>query len=177
MASADELIREAQYAFGNISFGSTDEKKFRARAAKYAKQIIRKYPVSIEASQARDILNQLNFRVDVRSPFGKAPQANASADFSKSHSRDSGHTSNGGSAPLAPTSLYQQAGEKEDWRELIRRFMKLPKSKKNFLGIIVVFSVLFPGGIFAVSGLVIFYAVQPVLLKRHLNLLLTKLES
>ena len=176
MASADELIREAQYAFRNIGHGSTDEKKYRARAKKYARNIIRKYPVSIEASQARSILDQLNVKIDTRAPVGVSPQQDAAADFENSHSLGSGHTGNDVSTTRAYTSQYQQTDDKEDWRGLIRRFVKLPNSKKKFLGIIVVFAILFPGGIFAVSGLVIFYALQPALLKKHLNFLLMKLE-
>ena len=177
MASADELIREAQYAFRNISFGSTDEKKYRAIAEKYAKLVMRKYPVSIEAAQARQILDQMNVRVDVRAPLGEVPQASAADNFAKSHALDSGHTKIEVRTPPAPTAQNQHAGNKEDWRNLIRRFMVLPGSKKKFLGIIAVISVLFPGGIFAVSGLIIFYALRTEMLKKHLDLLLTKLES
>jgi hypothetical protein len=55
--------------------------------------------------------------------------------------------------------------------------MLLPPNKKKMLGIIAVVAVFLPGGIFAVSGLIIFYALQTALLKKHLNLLLEKLGS
>jgi len=173
VASADELIREAQYAFRNISHGSTDKAKYTARAERYAKRVIRRYPATIEASQARSILNQLN----VRSSPAVSPQADAAADFEKSHSLASGHTGNASSTLTASGSRFQQTKDVEDWKALVRRFMLLPRNKKKLLGIIAVVAVFLPGGIFAVSGLIIFYALQTALLKKHLNLLLEKLDS
>jgi len=177
VASADELIREAQYAFGNIGHGSTDERKYRARAQKYASRVVRKYPTSIEASQARTILDQLSIRIDVRSPPGMSPQADAAADFERSHSPGSGHTKIISGTPLTSASRLQRANDNDDWRGLFRRFVELPHTKKKILGIIAAVAIFFPGGIFAVSGLIIFYALQPALLKKHLNLLLQKLGS
>jgi hypothetical protein len=170
MMSADELIREAHYAFRNIGHSSTSENKYRARARKYAKQVIRKYPVSIEASQARRILDQLNVRVDTQLPSAVSPRQVAAADFEQSHSSASGHTKNITRTPLAGSNA-------EEWRKLVRRFADLSRNKKRFLGIIVFVAILFPGGIFGVGGLVIFYALQPALLKTHLGLLLNKLEA
>jgi len=138
---------------------------------------MRKYPGSIEASQAREILSHLNVRIDVRQPPGVSSPPDAAADFEKSHSLGSGHTGNASSSPVASGSRLQQANDAEDWRGLVRRFLDLPRGKKNVLGIIAFLAIVFPGGIFAVSGLVIFYALQTALLKKHLNLLLSKLES
>jgi hypothetical protein len=177
VASADELIREAQYAFRNISHGSTEKAKYTARAERYAKRVIRQYPATIEASQARNILNQLNVRVDVRPPPDIAPQTDAAADFERSHSSASGHTRNDHSTPTASASRFQQPKDVEDWKALVQRFMLLPPNKKKMLGIIAVVAVFLPGGIFAVFGLIIFYALQTALLKKHLNLLLEKLGS
>lgn len=182
MSSADELIREAQYAFRNISHGSTDERKYRARAKKYAKRVIRKYPTSIEASQARTILRQLGEYVEIASPPTTPPlvapaESNAASEFIKDHAADSGHTANVSNKPVASGSRFQNAVADEDWRTLLRRFMELPGSKKKFLGFILVVALFFPGGIFATSGLAIFYAMQPALLKKHLDQLLTKLGA
>jgi len=176
VASADELIREAQYAFSSISHGSTNERKYRARAERYAKRVIRQHPASIEALQARTILGNLNLRVDVRSQQGVSPQANAAADFEKSHSSDSNHSRSVGATPPTTDATFQQTYN-DEWRDLLRRFMELPQNKKKYLGIIAAIAIFVPGGIFAVFGLIIFYALQPALLKRHLNLLLDKLGS
>jgi len=178
VSGADELIREAQYAFRNIGHGSTDEKKYRARAVKYAKQVIRKYPTSIESSQARAILNQLNVKIVVQSPPATSPQADAAAKFEKSHSAESGHTKNFISMPSVPDADFQQSGgDTDDWRDLIRRLMLLPPRKKRLLGIIAFVAVVFPGGIFVISAGIIFYALQTALLKKHLNLLLNMLNA
>jgi hypothetical protein len=178
VASADELIREAQYAFRNISHGSTDERKYKARAEKYARRTIRKYPASVEASQARRILAQLNPQMPVPSKPVEPPRS-AAADFKKSHSANSGHTTNLSRPPVSFDAALQQSGMAEDWRNLIRRFVALPPGKKKTIGIVVFFAIVFffPIGLFIVSGLVIFYALQTALLKKHLGQLLNKLES
>ena len=61
MAGADELLRDAQYAVQCISHGDTRENRaYSARAKSLAKKIISRYPASMEASQARAILDRLN---------------------------------------------------------------------------------------------------------------------
>lgn len=63
MPDANELLREAQYAFQNVSHGSTDSKKHAAEAKSLARRILRKYPDSREVAAARSILEQLGERV------------------------------------------------------------------------------------------------------------------
>lgn len=61
MAGADELLRDAQYAVQCISHGDTRENRASsARAKSLAKKIVSRYPTSIEATQARGILDRLN---------------------------------------------------------------------------------------------------------------------
>jgi len=179
VASAEELIREAQYAFRNIGHASTDEKKYRARARKYARQLIRKYPTSMEASQARSILDQLNVGTLVQPQPAVASPTSAAADFERSHAADSGHTKNLSRTPAALDAALQKSGIAEDWRDLVRRLMNLPPGTKKTIGIVAFLAIVFtfPFGIFVLFGLIIFYASQPALLKKHLSLLLNKLES
>jgi hypothetical protein len=60
MASAEHLLHEAQYAFASISFGETPaNRRHAARAKSLCKKIIRKYPTSMQASEARAILRRL----------------------------------------------------------------------------------------------------------------------
>ena len=60
MATADELLREAQYAFQCISFGeSPSNARNRRRASSISRKIIRKYPGTMEASEAYAILRRL----------------------------------------------------------------------------------------------------------------------
>jgi len=60
MASAEKLLHEAQYAFQCISFGeSFANTRNAAKATSLCKKIIRKYPTSMEASEAHALLRRL----------------------------------------------------------------------------------------------------------------------
>ncbi len=60
MANAEKLLHEAQFAFQSISFGETpDNRRNASRATSLCKKIIRKYPASMEASEAHAILRRL----------------------------------------------------------------------------------------------------------------------
>lgn len=60
MASAEQLLHEAQYAFNNITFGkSRGNTRNAARAKSLCNKIIRKYPVSMEAGEAHALLRRL----------------------------------------------------------------------------------------------------------------------
>lgn len=60
MASAEKLLHEAQFAFQSISFGESPANKRNAsRAKSLSLKIIRKYPASMEASEAHAILRRL----------------------------------------------------------------------------------------------------------------------
>lgn len=60
MSTAGQLLREAQYAFQCISFGeSRDNARNRRRASSISRKIIRKYPGTMEASEAYAILRRL----------------------------------------------------------------------------------------------------------------------
>lgn len=60
MASAEQLLHEAQYAFSCISFGeSRDNRRNASRARSLCRKIIRKYPTSTEAAEAHAVLRRL----------------------------------------------------------------------------------------------------------------------
>lgn len=60
MATAEQMLNEAQYAFANITFGeSLSNARHAARAKSLARKIIRKFPATMEASEARAILRRL----------------------------------------------------------------------------------------------------------------------
>ena len=60
MATAEQMLNEAQYAFANITFGeSLANARHAARAKSLARKIIRKFPTTMEASEARAILRRL----------------------------------------------------------------------------------------------------------------------
>lgn len=60
MATAEQILHEAHYAFHNISFGESKEnRRNHRRATSLCKKIIRKYPTSKEATEAHAILRRL----------------------------------------------------------------------------------------------------------------------
>jgi len=60
MASAEQLLNEAQYAFSSINSGdSADNRRNAARANSLCRKIIRKFPTSTEAASALAILKRL----------------------------------------------------------------------------------------------------------------------
>jgi hypothetical protein len=111
------------------------------------------------------------------SPIARPTESKAAIEFAKHHAANSGHTANASNARTKFDVRLQNAPVSEDAKNLVRRFMRLSGGKKKLLGFIIALAIFFPGGIFVVSGLVIFYAFQPTLLKAHLDQLLTKLGS
>ena len=164
MASAEKLVRDAQYAFHNISTGSTDEKKFAASARKIAQRIVRRYPMSVEAIQARDILDRLGVRSETIAPT----QPQRVVEFLKNHTGHVDHFGAGNDATAA---------DSDDWKSLLWEFLHLPGSRKKILFFAAAFLFFFPGTIFVLAGLAIVYALKPDLLRSHLRRLLTALGS
>jgi len=171
VADADETLREAQYAFRNISHGSTDERKYRARAKKYAKRVVRKYPASIEASQARAILDALDVSYAIPGSGAVTRPLQEVVTFLKNHSATTGHRAN------STQSRFPRELGTSEWRPIMQRFSELPNNKKKYLAIGLFFAFVFPGGIFFMGGLAIVYALRPALLKKHLDHLLWLLGS
>ena len=69
MATAEQMLNEAQYAFANITFGeSLANARHAARAKSLARKIIRKFPATTEASEARAILRRLGEEADPAPP-------------------------------------------------------------------------------------------------------------
>ena len=69
MAGVDEILREAQSAVHSIGHGENRENRAHAaRARSLARKIIRREPVSVEAGQARNILDRLDGK-DQKSHF------------------------------------------------------------------------------------------------------------
>ena len=164
MASAEQLIHDAQYAFHSISAGSADEKKYASRARRIAKRIVRRYPASTEATQAHEILSRLG----VQSVLPTPSRTERATQFLKDHA---GHVDHFG------TGDNEEAMNSDDWKRLLLDFWRLPDSKKKYLFIAVPVLFFFPGTIFVLAGLAILYAFKPDLLKNHLRRLLTALGS
>ena len=60
MATAEQLLNEAHYAFNSISYGeSRENRRNAARATSLCRKIIRRFPTGIEADEAHAILRRL----------------------------------------------------------------------------------------------------------------------
>lgn len=173
LASADELLREAQYALQNVSPGSTDEHKYSARAKSYALQVVQKYPHSSEASQAREILAQLKV------PIGKPASPTVTRRVLAGPSQPSAVRK-----PLALAIDREKINRfaarptvDDQWRAILQRYMALPSgNKKVFFGALLLLMVLVPFSIFVIAALIVLYAFNLPALKRHLLALLARLE-
>ncbi len=137
MASAEELIKEAFFELQNVAPGATDEKRRRSRAIRLANRVIRRYPVSIEARQARSILRQLEIDDEVRR-------------FADTHSHSSDVTplavplSHPAPEPEAgPRPRSRIASNETDWKSLWLLFTALPYLQKRILIFVFVFIALF----------------------------------
>ena len=135
MASADELMRDAQYAFQNISFADTpDNRKNSARALSLAAKVVRKYPNSPEASVARSILRRLG---------DETYAVKFSIQHSHATSAENSHAHTNSESPdvnlFEPSGSAQGRREQLDWQRLTALVSKLPRTGWlifAFLGII-----------------------------------------
>lgn len=60
MATAEQLLHEAQYAFNNIGYDDSRDSRRNARRAKsLCRKIIRRYPTGMEAAEAHAMLRRL----------------------------------------------------------------------------------------------------------------------
>lgn len=139
MASAEKLLHEAQYAFQCISFGeSLANTRNAAKANALCRKIIRKYPASMEASEAHALLRRL----------GEEAYSSKMAVHHR-HVPEAKHHQ-------APTRLARQTPEQQrtfidhdeietlDWAGLVGLLFAIPKT---FL-VMIVFAGLFLFGFF-----------------------------
>jgi hypothetical protein len=173
LAGADELFREAQHALQNVSPGSTDERRNIARAKSYALQVVRKYPRSMEADLARKILARLDIKDAAR------PQAaRGGRPLAFSFDKPTPYVATKEKVSHTMDRFAAIASTDDQWRNIGRRFIALPKGKKKLLAIsLLVLIAMAPFSLFILSGLAVVYALNLPILKRHLHGLLNSLES
>ena len=139
MASAEQLLNEAQYAFNSINSGeSRDNRRNASRAKSLCRKIIRKFPTSTEAAAAHGIFRRLG---------DEAYTSNL--DSQHRHSFD--HTFYEAPSPAAPSSAPQQRltqGDEivVDWRGLLNLIFNTSKSSLAVVGTVafVLFAFLGP---------------------------------
>ncbi len=154
------MIREALFALQNAGPGSADEHKNIARAKKYSLQVIRKFPHSIEATQAREILAQLNVIIAAPAPLARQPFGEPLKS-------------------ITPNRFAATAITDKQWQDILRRFVALPGGKKKLLawGVLLPTLLLFPFSLFAILAAATVYAFNLPILKQHLLAMLSSLES
>jgi hypothetical protein len=150
--NVEEMLREAQHAFQNISPGSADEKKYAAMAKRLALRIIRKSPDSSEGTQARMILYSLG------SDEGLALQTADTA------------------TTVASKDVADNAGDEHSWENIWRLFSALSYTKKKVVSLLLFFMLLIIGFTPFLLVFFIFYLFQPGLIRKHIHGLLTALD-
>jgi hypothetical protein len=147
MADAGELIRDALYAFYNISHSdSPDNRRNTARAKSISRKIIRKFPGSIEADQAQQILERLDPAAATHS-LQKQPQHRL--DQADRHEQVDQHF----------RATAKQRPANRDWKKLLQAVTLLNAFERNLLlagGLLLV--IMLPFLAFAIIGASIFLA-------------------
>ncbi len=178
MADAGELIRDAQYAFNNITHGeSRGNRKNSSRAKRLARRIVRKFPGSIEADQAQQILDRLDPDAATRS-IQNAPEHQF--DQKDRHEQVEPHH-----RPLDRSRLPDgavQAGDL-DWKKLLLRLTQIQSSSRNSILIaLFLLVILLPYAALAILAIIVFWTgpfkqFHPRGTQENLDKLYTKLNA
>ena len=147
MASVEQLLNEAQYAFQRINSGeSQDNRRNAARARSLCRKIIRKFPTSTEAVSAHAILKRLG-------------DESYSSKLGAKHRHSVEHVPH-----EVPTHASQPGFTRGDdtvaldWRGLLKPVFDAPKTSLIVIGgvAMVLFTVLGPFIFFPLIALVLF---------------------
>ena len=143
MASAERLFNEAHYAFASISYGeSLANKRHAARAKSLCRKILRLYPESMEASEARAILKRLG----EESYVSTLPVAHRHMTQTAHHTgRETRATPKIISRPMTGSPSF-------DWSGLIAVILMTPKIVLGILGAVAV-------ALFALFGPIVLVAL------------------
>jgi hypothetical protein len=146
MASAERLLNEAHYAFASISYGeSLANKRHAARAKSLCRKIMRRYPTSMEAREARAILRRL----------GEESYVSTLPDQHRHMTQTSHHL--GRKSGIAPVPAVNSAGSPAfDWGGLLAVILMTPKIVLGILGAVAfaLFALLGPIVLMALVALV-----------------------
>jgi hypothetical protein len=147
MASAERLLNEAHYAFASISYGeSLSNKRHAARAKALCRKILRRYPSSMEASEARAILRRLGEESYV-----------STLPVQHSHMTDTAHHVGSRKRTSTPIVSASAGSPALDWSGLIAVILMTPKIVLGILGVVAValFTVFGPIVLVALVALVV----------------------
>ena len=142
MASAEHLLNEAHYAFASISYGeSLSNKRNAARASSLCRKIMRRYPATMEASEARAILRRL----------GEESYVSTLPDRHQHMTEASHHLGNEEPA-VSRTVSVAHGSPAFDWSGLIAVILMTPKLLLGILGALAF-------ALFALFGPIVFVAL------------------
>jgi len=172
MASAEQFLNEAQYAFQSISSGeSPDNRRNASRARSLCKTIIRKFPTSTEAGSAHAILRRLG---------DEAYRSN----LDRQHRHSAEHTFHEAPSPKSQQRITQDNETVVlDWRGLLNLILNTPKSSLAVVGTVAVllFAILGPFILFPLIAFVLFTGPFKQLLKpkqrRKMNQFITRTNA
>lgn len=189
MSNAEKLLFEAEFAFRNISPGSTDEKKYTARAKRYASKLLRKYPASPEAEQAQIILRRLGvayatakprprrgLRPQSKQPLSPSPHADHTSEAPHRHSAKQREAITKALAlPSAKKRIGRGAQAKSDdsWENIWRTLLGLSYTKKKMLAFLSIFVIVIIGFTPFLWLVLLYYAVQPAYIRGHAHKVVT----
>ena len=147
MASAEQLLNEAQYAFQRINSGeSQDNRRNASRAKSLCRKIIRKFPTSTEAASAHGILRRLGDEA-------------YTSNLDSQHRHSTEHTFHEAPSP-ASQQRFTQGDETVvvDWRGLLNLIFNTPKSSLAAVAgvAILLFAILGPFLLIPLIALVLF---------------------
>ena len=152
MASAEQLLNEAQYAFQRINSGeSQDNRRNASRAKSLCRKIIRKFPTSTDSASAHGILKRLG-------------DEEFTSNLDSQHRHSTEHTFHAAPPSALPSFAPQQRitqGDETvvvDWRGLLNLIFNAPKSSLAVVGTVafVLFAFLGPFLLFPLIAFVLF---------------------
>ena len=184
MASAEKLLHEAEFAFRNISPGSADEKKYAARAKRYASKLVRKYPASPEAEQANSILRRLGFGYAIAKPKSKrrpGPNQPVSPSPHADHTSEAPHRHSAHqreaivkALALDPTRMRPaRAKDNDSWKDIWQTFLGMSTTKKKILMFVALFVAVIVGFTPFLLLFFLYYVTQPAKIRNHLHTVVT----
>jgi hypothetical protein len=183
VASAEKLLLEAEFAFRNISPGSTDERKFTARAKRYASKLVRKYPGSSEAEQAHNILRHLGVgyssvksRLSTSRPASRNPHADHTREAPHRHELKTPKPSKRGSLVVGDSKdrFQKERNLSEDsWENIWRIFLGLSHTNKKILAFLLMFAFVVIGFTPFLLVFFLYYVAQPALIRSHAHKIVT----
>ena len=121
MATAEQMLNEAHYAFANITFGeSFANARNAARAKSLSRKIIRRFPTTMEAQEAHAILRRLGEEAYT----SKMPVRHLHKTGAEHHRVSAATTVD----PGAAAGRQARQGDTLDWSGIIGLILGLPKA-------------------------------------------------